>query len=605
MGFSPVTYAAAKKVAEDALTGAGAIKGQKGDPGANGKDGANGKSAYEIAVADGFTGTEKEWLASLVGPKGDTGATGEAGPKGQTGSTGEKGATGATGRSAYEIAVANGFTGTEAEWIGSLKGKQGEKGETGKDGADGKSFTIQAQFATEADLKAAHPTGNAGDAYYVGENTASSRPDVYIWLEEQGEWYNQGPISGVKGDDGEPGKTAYELAKDNGYSGSESEWLASLKGQNGTDGTNGKSAYELAKDGGYTGTEEEWVESLKGTDGAAGQNGKSAYEVAKDNGFTGTQEEWLASLKGSKGDKGEKGDMPTVKTTVENPSGKKFLLTGDEGIDYDKLAKTIIESYNSSTLAGAAQSPQAAINGLNASLTPYSRIRKRAKKELSSAEIAAVKYLITNGTLPAPFDIIDGDYFYGASKMKYTLAHYNYFKGSATQYAVLNYNHYCLVVDTMSGYSVKWAENDTTPYMTSTIRSYLVGTALPKIKSDMAALGFSVESHQCLEGNAATAAGTTSWIWKAGEEICALSETQVYGSTIAASSFLDEGEANRQLDCFRNFSFMDICDMKYFWLKERSSQASCACYAGGHYGDATGDGGVGTACAAFGLIIVT
>ena len=137
MGFSPVTYAAAKKVAEDALTGAGALKGQKGDPGANGKDGANGKSAYEIAVADGFTGTEKEWLASLVGPKGDTGATGEAGPKGQTGSTGEKGATGATGRSAYEIAVANGFTGTEAEWIGSLKGKQGDKGDTGATGEKG------------------------------------------------------------------------------------------------------------------------------------------------------------------------------------------------------------------------------------------------------------------------------------------------------------------------------------------------------------------------------------------------------------------------------------------------------------------------------------
>ena len=160
MGFSPVTYAAAKKVAEDALTGAGALKGQKGDPGANGKDGANGKSAYEIAVADGFTGTEKEWLASLVGPKGDTGATGEAGPKGQTGSTGEKGATGATGRSAYEIAVANGFTGTEAEWLASLKG---EKGDTGSQGPKGDTGSTGAT-GSKGDTGETGATGEAGKA---------------------------------------------------------------------------------------------------------------------------------------------------------------------------------------------------------------------------------------------------------------------------------------------------------------------------------------------------------------------------------------------------------------------------------------------------------
>ena len=32
----------------------------------------NGKSAYEIAVEEGFTGTIDEWLASLKGEKGDS-----------------------------------------------------------------------------------------------------------------------------------------------------------------------------------------------------------------------------------------------------------------------------------------------------------------------------------------------------------------------------------------------------------------------------------------------------------------------------------------------------------------------------------------------------
>ena len=40
------------------------------------------------------------------------------------------------GASAYEIAVKNGFTGTEAEWVRSLKGIDGVNGKDGKDGED-------------------------------------------------------------------------------------------------------------------------------------------------------------------------------------------------------------------------------------------------------------------------------------------------------------------------------------------------------------------------------------------------------------------------------------------------------------------------------------
>lgn len=40
------------------------------------------------------------------------------------------------GKSSYDIAVENGFEGTEIEWLESLKGEQGEKGEKGDDGED-------------------------------------------------------------------------------------------------------------------------------------------------------------------------------------------------------------------------------------------------------------------------------------------------------------------------------------------------------------------------------------------------------------------------------------------------------------------------------------
>lgn len=170
--------------------------------GAPGLEGEPGASAYAVAVASGFTGTEAEWLASLVGPqgikgdkgekgdpgiqgpkgdtgpqgdrglqgeqgvKGDKGDTGEQGPQGAQGVQGPKGDTGATGAqgiqgiqgpkgdtgntgpigadglSAYQVAVANGFVGTLSQWLASLKGDKGDTGATGSTGAAGQGVPV-------------------------------------------------------------------------------------------------------------------------------------------------------------------------------------------------------------------------------------------------------------------------------------------------------------------------------------------------------------------------------------------------------------------------------------------------------------------------------
>ena len=73
------------------------------------------KSAYDIAVENGFNGTEIEWLESLKG------ADGKDGKNGLNGWNGRDGKDGIDGKSAYEIAVAGGYKGTEAEWLASLK----------------------------------------------------------------------------------------------------------------------------------------------------------------------------------------------------------------------------------------------------------------------------------------------------------------------------------------------------------------------------------------------------------------------------------------------------------------------------------------------------
>ena len=53
---------------------------------------------------------------------------------------GEKGDAGADGKSAYEVAVANGYTGTQAQWLASLKGADGAPGKDGSNGKDGQTW---------------------------------------------------------------------------------------------------------------------------------------------------------------------------------------------------------------------------------------------------------------------------------------------------------------------------------------------------------------------------------------------------------------------------------------------------------------------------------
>lgn len=105
---------------------------------------SDGEVVSEVDLAQGPTGPQGP--AGPQGPqgvKGDKGDTGAQGPQGPQGVKGDKGDTGAQG----------------------IQGIQGPKGDTGS------GFKILGDFDTYADMIAAHPTGNAGDAYQVGHAT--------------------------------------------------------------------------------------------------------------------------------------------------------------------------------------------------------------------------------------------------------------------------------------------------------------------------------------------------------------------------------------------------------------------------------------------------
>jgi hypothetical protein len=146
------------------------IGGIGGGSGGEGPAGPAGKSAYQLAVDRGFTGTLDEWLASLQGEDGVDGADGQNGVDGidgTNGADGDDGATGADGLSAYQVAVGLGFGGSASDWLNSLKGAagaKGDKGDKGDTGASGTSAFLPALVNVPGDYATVQAALDAYDA---------------------------------------------------------------------------------------------------------------------------------------------------------------------------------------------------------------------------------------------------------------------------------------------------------------------------------------------------------------------------------------------------------------------------------------------------------
>lgn len=104
------------------------------------------------------------------------------------------------GKSAYEVAVENGFSGTETEWLASLKGEPGAPGADGKDGENGKTPYVgdNGNWYIGADDTGKPSRGEKGDKGIQGERGIQG---------VQGEKGDKGDKGspGAKGDKGEPG----------------------------------------------------------------------------------------------------------------------------------------------------------------------------------------------------------------------------------------------------------------------------------------------------------------------------------------------------------------------------------------------------------------
>lgn len=214
--------------------------GRDGEPGAPGKDGQPGRDGAPGAPgADGKDGADgvgvtKVQQTTTSNADGGTNVVTITLSNGQT----------------FTFNVKNGSKGSTGE-----TGKDGARGPEGPPGADGKSFTVNGRYDTLAALRAAHPSGSAGEAYAVGSVESNI---IYVWNDDLNDWDPigalQGPI-GATGADGVSVTSVTQITTSNA-DGGENVIMVTL--------SNGMTSTFKVKNG------------SKGSDGYVGADGKAA-----------------------------------------------------------------------------------------------------------------------------------------------------------------------------------------------------------------------------------------------------------------------------------------------------------------------------------------
>ena len=225
-------------------TGAQGIKGDTGEQGP-----ANTLSIGSVEKGENasaiITGESPHQLLSLILPKGDQGEQGIQGEKGDKGDPGIQGIQGPQG-------------------IQGVKGDTGPKGDKGDPGND---FTVIGTVDSIFELPEINSV-KEGTSYFVGNSTPR---DVYTADKVKGEWINQGPLQGPKGDTGPQGPA----------------------GQNGSDGQDGITPH-IGENGNWflgtsdTGKPSQGPQGIKGDKGDVGETGPQGIQGVKgDTGATG------------------------------------------------------------------------------------------------------------------------------------------------------------------------------------------------------------------------------------------------------------------------------------------------------------------------------
>lgn len=182
--------------------------------------GPDGKSAYDVAVDNGFVGTEDEWLATLVGPEGPRGKKGDTGDRGPAGVTGAQVTVGSSpGLPSASISIINGILTLVLDGIKGETGAQGQIGPAGPAGAIGPAGPAgpQGNKGPQGDKGATGSQGPQGLQGPQGERGPAGVTTVDVTVSpETGTPSGSASVengvlslnlSGIKGEQGNPGSS--------------------------------------------------------------------------------------------------------------------------------------------------------------------------------------------------------------------------------------------------------------------------------------------------------------------------------------------------------------------------------------------------------------
>ena len=290
-------------------------------------DRISGLSAYEVAVNNGFIGTEEEWLASLKGEKGDTGPEGPQGPQGEQGEQGIQGEPGPyyipsvdeNGNISWEatsselpipeaVNIKGGIYVPELSsegiiWVyfpdadssdrptsiplSDITGPQGEQGDTGPQGRQGNYYRPNYNPQT-------------GEITFIRQSPETGEATYGPWL-----------IKGSKGDKGDTGD----------------------KGDKGDQGIQG----EKGETGGHYIPKVIEISQGKFIVWEWTPESSETSEIPTDIN--------LEELRGPKGDKGDQGPVGTTITSIEPVESSSGATFGVYGIDHDSSEPRLINEF--------------------------------------------------------------------------------------------------------------------------------------------------------------------------------------------------------------------------------------------------------------------
>jgi hypothetical protein len=260
-------------------------------------------------------------------------------------------AQGVAGKSAYALAVAEGYTGTLEEWLQDLKGEKGDKGDTGARGVGLEYLWSGTRLGVKredwdtysfVDLKGAKgDKGDTGDQGIQGEQGVPGFSVEYVWdgtrlgiKREDEPTFTYSDLKGEKGDTGATGATGPQGERGASF---QYMWAGTLLGIKHSD----EPTYTYVDLKGEKG--DQGIQGVKGDTGDTGPQGErgASFEYTWSGTQLGVKHSDEATftyvdLKGEKGDqgiqgiKGDKGDTGDVGPQGERGASFEYVWNGTQ-----------------------------------------------------------------------------------------------------------------------------------------------------------------------------------------------------------------------------------------------------------------------------------